>query len=568
MKWTLPICGVCIITITGLAGWAMAQNAPPAGPVAAAAPTSQPSPAPDVPLPSGMTRLFDGKTLTGWKQIPADQWIVKYGALLSLGKGRGVIATEGQFSKYRIIFDIRHVSAEPKKDHPACVLFFCTNPAENEKPIDMLGAVQFMIPQGFHWDYRPGKNNSGNAYFTTIAKSKADQWQWSRVELLVDAESGTARLAVAQPPGAPAVELGRFKDPTAGKKGPFAIQMHNAGLVDEYANIAIEENPKVNDLITVLAQNSSAPQPAAAAVNYSPDLLPGRGLLQHDFLLTGEWDTRKPTQDIFLVRGGKVVWSYGIPINDENKVLQELGDATLLSNGNVVFCLKTGASEVTPDKKIIWHYQAEKGTEVHSVQPIGLDKVLIVQNGNPAKMMLIDIKTGQIEKQMDIPTPRPKSAHLQFRRFRLTAAGTYLGAHLDVGRVVEYDADMKEIWSVNAPGCWSASRLKNGNTLMGCSENGVREVNAKGETVWQFTQPDCPDIKLFIIQDVSRLANGNTVLCNWCPNQVKNKADWPKTVQVLEVTPDKKVVWALRSWAEPDLGTASSIQLLDEPGQP
>jgi len=35
---------------------------------------------------------------------------------------------------------------------------------------------------------------------------------------------------------------------------------------------------------------------------------------------------------------------------------------------------------------------------------------------------------------------------------------------------------------------------------------------------------------------------------------------------VLEVTPTKKVVWALREWKHPDLGPASSIQLLDEPG--
>jgi hypothetical protein len=252
MKWRFPIGGVCLAAIAGLARLDMAQNAPPAAaPTARAAPTSEPTPAPKAPLPPGMKLLFDGKTLAGWKQIPPEQWIVKQGALLSLGKGRGVIATEGQYGKYRIIFDIRHVSAAPKRDHPPCVLFFCTKPAGNEKPLDMLGAVQFMVPQGFHWDYRPGKGNSGKEFFTSIAKSKADPLQWSRVELLVDAESGTARLAVSQPPGASAVEIGRFKDLTAGKNGPFAIQMHNTGLVDEYANIAIEENPKVDQLITV-----------------------------------------------------------------------------------------------------------------------------------------------------------------------------------------------------------------------------------------------------------------------------------------------------------------------------
>lgn len=42
-----------------------------------------------------------------------------------------------------------------------------------------------------------------------------------------------------------------FKDPTAGKIGPIALQMHNAGLFDEYKDITIEVNPKVDELITL-----------------------------------------------------------------------------------------------------------------------------------------------------------------------------------------------------------------------------------------------------------------------------------------------------------------------------
>ena len=37
-------------------------------------------------------------------------------------------------------------------------------------------------------------------------------------------------------------------------------------------------------------------------------------------------------------------------------------------------------------------------------------------------------------------------------------------------------------------------------------------------------------------------------------------------VQALEVTSDKKVVWALRDWKT--LGPATATQLLDEPGVP
>jgi hypothetical protein len=42
-----------------------------------------------------------------------------------------------------------------------------------------------------------------------------------------------------------------FKDATAGKVGPIAWQMHNAGLFDEYKDVTIELDPKDDDLITL-----------------------------------------------------------------------------------------------------------------------------------------------------------------------------------------------------------------------------------------------------------------------------------------------------------------------------
>ena len=43
------------------------------------------------------------------------------------------------------------------------------------------------------------------------------------------AGKGTARMAVSQPVGSRAVEVLRFDDSSAGKAGPIALQMHNAG---------------------------------------------------------------------------------------------------------------------------------------------------------------------------------------------------------------------------------------------------------------------------------------------------------------------------------------------------
>jgi len=300
---------------------------------------------------------------------------------------------------------------------------------------------------------------------------------------------------------------------------------------------------------------------------YGPAVLPGKGLDQHPFLLTGEWDHRKTEQTLYVVRGGKLAWKYAIPTSiDQGE--QELGDATMRSNGNIVFCRKVGATEITPEKKIVWDMVAPKGAEIHSVQPIGLDRVLVMQNGNPAKLMLINTVTGQTEKDLVLPVPQPDRPHLQFRRVRQTRDGTFLAAHLDAGKVVEYDAAGKAIWTyrVNLP--WSAARLRNGNTLITTFPPAVIEVNKQGEIVWEFSPKDAPQYQFFHFQEASRLANGNTVISNWCPNRLKDTKKWPGSVQVLEVTPEKKVVWALSQWGNPDLGPASSIQLLDEPGVP
>ena len=324
-------------------------------------------------------------------------------------------------------------------------------------------------------------------------------------------------------------------------------------------------------LRAVAGADTITPLPSAvvAAAGTNPVVaLPGHGLAQHAFLYTGEWDHRKQDQTIYLIREGRVEWSYSIPIKDTNGVLQELGDATRLSNGNILFCRKVGASEITPDKKIVWDITAPKGTEIHSVQPIGLDRVLLMENGNPPRLLLINKETGRTEKALTLPAGHPDRSHLQFRRVRETGDGTFLAAHLDANQVVEYDTNGVAIWKFPVRSPWSAVRLKNGNTLITSYHNTVLEVNRQGQVVWDFSATNAPAFQCFIFQGASRLANGNTVICNWCPADLKDPKQWPGTVQLLEATPEKKVVWALSQWDNPDLGPASSIQLLDEPGVP
>ena len=120
--------------------------------------------------------------------------------------------------------------------------------------------------------------------------------------------------------------------------------------------------------------------------------LPGNGLAQHPFLYCGEWQQRGHSeQTMYVIRQGRVVWTYSIPAKEE------LGDCTMLSNGNIIFSRRLGASEVTPDKKIVWNYDAPPKTEIHTAYPLGKNRVLIMQNGNPAKLLVINKKTNKKE---------------------------------------------------------------------------------------------------------------------------------------------------------------------------
>ncbi len=306
---------------------------------------------------------------------------------------------------------------------------------------------------------------------------------------------------------------------------------------------------------------------AGAQTRSSAGTLPGKGLGQHPFLYVGEWDTRHPeAQSMFLVRDGRVVWQYSIPQRTETGGIQEFDDVTMLSNGNIVYACMSGAGIITPEKNIVWEFKCPKGTETHSCQPIGKDSVLMVLNANPPKVLIINTASGKILKEILIPTSSTNT-HGQYRHVRITPNRTIMVGLMAEGKVVEYTLEGREVWSVNAKSPWSAIRLHNGSTLISGDGAGyTREVNMRGETVWEFTREDAP-FTIGNTQTANRLANGNTVICNWIAGNPKTE-EWPGTVQVFEVTPDKKIVWELSSWDNPDLGPATYIQLLDEPGNP
>ena len=189
--------------------------------------------------PSHPSVIFNGKDLSGWTQVPAHSWIVKNGAMTSLGVGRGMIYSAKNYSRYRLTFVARQISG----NHAACFLIFCTRPKPGKKPLDALAGIQFQIPTGDHWDYRKGHNNSGRGEFHKLRHRKFNSHKWYRVDVRVNAAAGTARVYVAQPINSKPVEVAKFKNKAAGRVGPIAFQMHNEKLFDQYKDVTIEEYP-------------------------------------------------------------------------------------------------------------------------------------------------------------------------------------------------------------------------------------------------------------------------------------------------------------------------------------
>jgi hypothetical protein len=311
--------------------------------------------------------------------------------------------------------------------------------------------------------------------------------------------------------------------------------------------------------VPVLGPAETASPPGKWIKAGAPAGLPGKGLAQHPMLYVGENYTK-----MFLVNGGKVCWTY------QTGKGYEYDDVWMLSNGNILFSRMQYVAEITPDKKVVWRYDCNNSsgtnhTEVHTCQPIGLDRVMFVVNGLPPRLMVVNTKTGIVEVNHEIPIdqiPSPKNIHGQFRRARYTAQGTYLLSYLTGNKVVEYDKDFNPIWSYPIRSPWAAIRLRNGNTLITDEHDDLtREVNPKGETVWEFSDRELPEEYRFATapQSCTRLVNGNTIFCS----RGNTSGNAP---QLIEITPDKQIVWVLQDWKT--LGDATAVQILDDPGIP
>lgn len=280
----------------------------------------------------------------------------------------------------------------------------------------------------------------------------------------------------------------------------------------------------------------------------------GNILERYNFIYTGQSKNNR----IFTIKDGVVS-----TVLDLNNLRGEISDAILLSNGNFLLAHQHGVAEISPDGKSIWAYDAPEGTEIHTVQPIGNSMVVFVQNGRPAKCVVMEIPSKNIVQKFELPVAERASVHGQFRNARLTSRGTLLIANMCMNCVQEFNSDGREIDRWNTPSPWSVTEVGKGNILIVGSRGYVKEINRRGETIREY---DTKAMGASSPQKAATLKNGNIIVNSWYNEWNKTPLDTASApVQAVEFDRDGNVVATLRSWRDPELGPLTTIQLLDQP---
>ncbi|MCE9544481.1 MAG: PQQ-like beta-propeller repeat protein [Planctomycetia bacterium] len=283
---------------------------------------------------------------------------------------------------------------------------------------------------------------------------------------------------------------------------------------------------------------------ASQAADAEPTKAPA---ITHRFLAVGG---NRPSQ--IFGPDGKPEWTFASQAND----------GVLLPSGNVLLSLYPqkqkyphgAVVEVTPEGKVVWEW---KGTqqEVVTAWPLENGNVLCVELGLKPRLLEV-ARDGKIAVSVPL-TCQTKNVHLETRMARKLPNGNYLVPHLLEKEVREYTPEGKVVWTAHTPNWpFTAIRLDNGHTVVGCTVgNLVAEVDADGKVVWQVGNKDLGSDMINDACGVQRLPNGNTVFVSYHSG---------KGVKLMEVTPEKKLVWTFND------GTANGIhefQILETNGE-
>ena len=256
-------------------------------------------------------------------------------------------------------------------------------------------------------------------------------------------------------------------------------------------------------------------------------------------------------------------------------------DIHVLENGHIM--VQQGMqkiAEIDPKTKaVVWSYDAQnnngnvgKKLEVHAFQPLAEGKVMVAESG-PARIIEID-RDGKLLKEIKLQVDNPHP-HMDTRLVRKIDNGHYLVCHEGDGVIREYDGAGKVLWDYDVPlfdkerkgghgpDSWGdkafcALRLPNGNTLLSTGNgHGVLEVTPEKEIVWQLSQKDLPGVTFAWVTTLEVLPNGNYIIGNCHAGEGQ-----PLLVEIEPTS--KKLVWKFDRFDDFGNNVSNSI-VLDAP---
>ena len=228
----------------------------------------------------------------------------------------------------------------------------------------------------------------------------------------------------------------------------------------------------------------------------------------------------------------------------------------MLSNGNVLFCHRDGAREVSLKGETVWEYKTRSPGQCHSCQPLANGRVLVAECG---LSRVVEIgRDGGVAKEIPVASKAKNMGH-QFRGTRRTADGHTWVCLMDEQKIVELSPEGTLIREIPVEGFpHAAVKLPDRHLLITLGPTGkVIELDDKLNIVWELAANDLPGNPLRLPAGCQRLPSGNTLICNYLGGFEG------KQPQVFEVTRDKRVVWEFAAHAH--FRTINQIQVLNRP---
>jgi len=237
-------------------------------------------------------------------------------------------------------------------------------------------------------------------------------------------------------------------------------------------------------------------------------------------------------------------------------------DLWIQPGGSLLFSTGHGVKEVAKDGAVKFEYNSP--AEIYAVQRLANGNTFVGECSTGRLLELApDGKT--VVKELRLLPADKSGGHAYIRNVRVLKNGNFLAAHYGGRYVAEYAPDGTVVWTFKTPGGpHSVTRLDNGNTLIACGDNGTPcliEVTPEGKTVWELSNNDLPDKPLKFLTGFHKLPNGNVLISNWVGHGKFGTAP-----HLLEVTPDKKVVWSFND--HKTFRTVATVQVFGDGDAP